>query len=73
MAASSAVVEITRDISERRRAEEQMQALNADLLRRTAALEVSNKELEAFSYSVAHDLRSPLRSMDGYSKYPARA
>jgi len=62
-------VKVTRDISERRRAEEQLQALNADLLQRTAALEASNKELEDFSYSVAHDLRSPLRSLDGFSRY----
>ncbi len=63
------LVKITRDMSERRRAEEESQALNADLLRRTAELETSNKELEGFSYSVAHDLRSPLRSLDGFSQY----
>jgi len=62
-------VKVTRDISERRKAEEQLQALNADLLQRTAALETSSKELEDFSYSIAHDLRSPLRSLDGFSKY----
>ena len=62
-------VKVTRDISERRQAEEQLRELNADLLRRTTELESSNKELEGFSYSVAHDLRSPLRSVDGFSKY----
>ena len=62
-------VKITRDISERRRTEEELLRLNADLRQRTAALEVSLKEMETFSYSVAHDLRSPLRSLDGFSKY----
>jgi PAS domain S-box-containing protein len=62
-------VKITRDISERRRTEEEQLRLNADLVQRTEELEVSLKEMETFSYSVAHDLRSPLRSLDGFSKY----
>ena len=62
-------VKITRDISERRRSEEELLRLNADLQQRTAALETALKEMETFSYSVAHDLRSPLRSLDGFSKY----
>jgi PAS domain S-box-containing protein len=56
------------DITASKLAEGRIRALNAELQRNAAMLEASNRELESFSYSVSHDLRAPLRAVDGYAR-----
>jgi PAS domain S-box-containing protein len=64
-------ISVCRDITERMQAQASIRQLNLELEQRvrerTAELQTSNEELESFSYSIAHDLRAPLRAMDGYS------
>ena len=66
------VVVVSRDITERMHMEEEVHQLNAALEdrvnQRTAELATANKELETFTYSVSHDLKAPLRGIDGYSR-----
>jgi PAS domain S-box-containing protein len=63
-----AVLATNNDITERKRTEGAIRQLNDQLAKRTTELEAMNKELEAFAYSISHDLRAPLRHMVGYAE-----
>ena len=58
---------ISVDITERKLAEQAIRELNAELQANASQLKATNKELESFSYSVSHDLRAPLRAIDGFA------
>jgi PAS domain S-box-containing protein len=63
-----AILETNNDITLRKRGEEEVRKLNQELGKRTTELEAINKELEAFAYSISHDLRAPLRHMVGFTE-----
>jgi PAS domain S-box-containing protein len=64
----TAILETNNDITERKRREQEARVLNEELAKRTAELEAINRELEAFAYSISHDLRAPLRHIAGFTE-----
>lgn len=59
---------ISRDITEEKKREKQITRLNEDLANKTLFLETSNQEMQSFTYSISHDLRSPIRALNGFTK-----
>jgi light-regulated signal transduction histidine kinase (bacteriophytochrome) len=66
------IIGISHDISARKRTEDAARAMNLSLAQKTAELSALNTELEAFSYSVSHDLRAPLRRIAGFGSFLLR-
>lgn len=62
------LIGISEDITEQKNQEDKIKQLNKELEKNIEQLEIVNKELEAFTYSVSHDLRAPLRAVDGYAR-----
>lgn len=69
---SHANQELREEIAERLRGEQLIKSLNKDLERRAELLQAANEELEAFSYSVSHDLRNPLARILGFAEFAQR-
>jgi PAS domain S-box-containing protein len=68
MGGETCIINVTRDITQRKRAEEEIKKLNRELKRRVKELLDANRELDAFSFTVSHDLRTPLVAIGGFAR-----